>query len=187
MVDPRPAQGPAHFQPHEKGVTMRVSISPMRLLCTAAAAAVLLFSPVGAYAEEASAPAVERPSAKPNARRANIEDTRYRFNMNSHGNTALTGYRRKDNASSVFLSVDACGGNPRMFVDGAWSYSGGGKQDCTVGTYRARYTGYWRIMTHVNERGLSYARLTSWAESGTAFVRGLWSPDSSRWHALMGD
>lgn len=109
---------------------------------------------------------------------ANTADSNFSFTMNFKGATSATGYRPKDNSSSVYVYVTKCSGRPRLYVDGAKDANGTGKQDCTATTYHATKVGQFRMRNYVNGRGFKRARLTAWAENGAAVVRGVWSPDS---------
>lgn len=117
---------------------------------------------------------------------ANTGDTGFHFYMKSSGNTSGTGFRRKDNATAVYVHVAGHKNAPRMFVDGARNNSGSGWRDCTQGIYRARSNGKWAIHTLVYENGFRSARITSRAERADSLVTGLWSPDSSRGYPTMG-
>lgn len=116
---------------------------------------------------------------------ANTADDTYNFTMNFKGATSATGYRPKDNSSSVYVYVTKCSGRPRLYIDGAKDANGTGKQDCTATTYHATKVGQFRMRNYVNERGFKRARLTSWAENGAAVVQGVWSPDSKYSYAEM--
>lgn len=109
----------------------------------------------------------------------NHSDKSFEFKMPKRGSTSGTGYRKKDDDSSVYVNISECRGRPRMFVDGAVNTSGGQKRNCTATVYRASVKGPHRMRNFVNEWGFSYARLTSWNdESVQAYVKGVWSPDS---------
>ncbi len=116
---------------------------------------------------------------------ANTADSTFSFSMNFRGATSATGFRPKDNSSSVYVYVTKCAGSPRMFIDGAKNANGAGAQDCTATTYHANKVGHFRMRSYVYERGFRRARLTAWAERGPAIVRGLWSPDSMRSYPEM--
>ena len=111
----------------------------------------------------------------------NNTDTKFEFEMKYHNSTSATGYRKKEDDTSVYINIRECRGRPQMFVDGAINDSGGRKRDCTAKLYRATVTGPHRMRNNVNEWGFSYARLASWNDlSDQAYVEGLWSPDSYR-------
>lgn len=116
----------------------------------------------------------------------NYDDTGYYFYMASKGKSAATGYRVKTDASSVYVGITRCYGKPRMYVDGAWTSTGSGYIDATVGQCRARGKGNYRIRNLVHEKGRAYARLTAWAEKGKSEVTGLWSPDSRVAYPYLG-
>lgn len=109
----------------------------------------------------------------------NTGDTTFNFYMESVGNTSGTGYRNKENDSSVYVNITYCRGTPRMFVDGAYDDAGTGSRDCTAAVYRARNTEPQRMRNYVNEWGYNHARITSWADAYRSEVRGKWSPDCS--------
>lgn len=111
----------------------------------------------------------------------NNRDDKFTFEMKYHNSTSTTGYRRKEDDTSLYINISECRGRPQMFVDGAINDSGGRKRDCTAKLYRATVTGPHRMRNNVNEWGFSHARLTSWNDlSDQAYVKGLWSPDSNR-------
>lgn len=111
----------------------------------------------------------------------NNKDDGFTFEMKYHNNTSATGYRKKDNDTSLYINISECRGRPQMFVDGAINDAGGRKRDCTATLYRASVLGAHRMRNNVNEWGFSHARLTSWNDlSDQAYVKGLWSPDSYR-------
>lgn len=92
--------------------------------------------------------------------------------------TSATGYRQKDDSSSLYLDIQGYTGNPlRLYTDGAYNTSGSGSMNCTQGTYRSNHKGQWEMYNLVRENGRSAARLTAWAESGYGTVIGVWSPD----------
>lgn len=108
---------------------------------------------------------------------ANNADTGFSFTLGSGGKTG-TGFRRKDDSSSVYIKILAYSGKPlRLYVDGAYDNNGSGWKDCTEGMYRSNHKGEWEMYNGVNESGRHAARLTSWAESGAGSVNGVWSPD----------
>ena len=99
------------------------------------------------------------------------------FNFACSG-TSATGYRRKDDSTSLYISILRYSGKPlRLYVDGAYNTSGSGSINCTEGTYRSNHLGAWEMYNQVRENGRSAARLTAWAESGYGTVNGVWSPD----------
>lgn len=105
----------------------------------------------------------------------NNGDTGFSFQCSG---TSATGYRRKDDSTSVYINITNYSGKPlRLFVDGASNTSGGGNKNCTQGVYRSNHLGQWEIYNLVKESKLSAARLTAWAESGYGTVGGVWSPD----------
>lgn len=109
--------------------------------------------------------------------RANNHDTVFQFTLKYAGATAGTEGREKEDDSSVYIYIDSLAGRaPRMFVDGSTSLYGGWV-DCTQGTYYGSKYGEYEIYNEVNENGYTAARLTSWAESSSGSVWGLWSPD----------
>ena len=79
--------------------------------------------------------------------------------------TSATGYRQKDDSSSLYLDIQG------------YNTSGSGSMNCTQGTYRSNHKGQWEMYNLVRENGRSAARLTAWAESGYGTVIGVWSPD----------
>lgn len=92
--------------------------------------------------------------------------------------TSATGYRQKDDSSSLYLDIQGHTGNPlRLYTDSAYNTSGSGSMNCTQGTYRSNHKGQWEMYNLVRENGRSAARLTAWAESGYGTVIGVWSPD----------
>lgn len=118
---------------------------------------------------------------------ANTTDYSYNFDLQPKGDTGGTAYHRKDNSTSVYVSIESHSGVHRMFVDGAHDTNGYGVKDCTATLYRARYNGQYRMRNFVNEWGYGFARLTAWAETTPGFVKGKWSPDSSKTWPEMGD
>lgn len=112
----------------------------------------------------------------------NNTDKYFEFNMTYHNATSATGYRLKEDDTSLYIDIDVCRGRPQMFVDGAVNDAGSKKRDCTATRYRASVTGPHRMRNNVNEWGFSHARLTSWNDiSDQAYVEGYWSPDSYRY------
>lgn len=112
----------------------------------------------------------------------NNTDKYFHFYMASTGNTSGTGYRKKDDATSVYVYVKYSRGEPRIFVDGAMNDKGASHRDCTAANYRVAGIGeikQRRMRNYVNEWGYSHARITSWADRGTSEIEGDWSPDSN--------
>ncbi|MDO4437029.1 MAG: hypothetical protein Q4B77_03670 [Coriobacteriaceae bacterium] len=108
---------------------------------------------------------------------ANNADTGFAFNLGWGGKTG-TGFRRKDDSSSLYIKILGYSGNPlRLYVDGAYDNNGSGAINCTQGVYRSNHKGEWEMWNLVKENGRHSARLTSWAESGPGSVNGVWSPD----------
>lgn len=87
----------------------------------------------------------------------NNEDRDFAFQCSG---TSATGYRQKEDSSSVYTLIQGYSGRPlRLYVDGAYNNRGTGTMNCTQGV-------------------CSYSRgLTAWAESGYGTVYGRWSPD----------
>lgn len=113
----------------------------------------------------------------------NNKDDYFHFYMASAGNTSGTGFRRKDDDTSVYVRVKYSRGEPRIYVDGAKNSNGGSRRDCTAAAYRVAGIGsikQRRMRNYVNEWGYSHARITTWADRGTSEVEGYWSPDSYR-------
>lgn len=105
----------------------------------------------------------------------NNADTGFSFQCSG---TSATGYRRKDNSSSLYINILGYSGKPlRLYVDGAYNTNGSGGANCTEGVYRSNHYGKWEMYNQVRESGRSAARLTAWAESGYGTVNGVWSPD----------
>ncbi len=103
-------------------------------------------------------------------------DYAYNFDMSGNGTNGTSG-RTKDNDSSSYVKISSITNSCRMYIDGAKS-SNGPWRNCTVHDYaNATRVGNWRIMNYVNEWGYSYARLTAWANNGSAKVSGVWSSD----------
>ena len=109
---------------------------------------------------------------------ANTADRSYNFQLYPKGEKGGTQFYRKDNSSSVYVHIKSRSGVHRMYVDGAKNENGLGWKDFTATTYRSRKVGQGRMRNYVNERGFSHARLTSWANQSSGFVKGVWSPDS---------
>ena len=105
----------------------------------------------------------------------NNEDRDFAFQCSG---TSATGYRQKEDSSSVYTLIQGYSGRPlRLYVDSAYDNRGTGTMNCTQGVYRANHTGEWEMYNLVRENGRSHARLTAWAESGYGTVYGRWSPD----------
>lgn len=105
----------------------------------------------------------------------NNEDRNFAFQCSG---TSATGYRQKEDSSSVYTLIQGYSGRPlRLYVDGAYDNRGTGTMNCTQGVYRANHAGEWEMYNLVRENGRSHARLTAWAESGYGTVYGRWSPD----------
>lgn len=114
--------------------------------------------------------------------RGNNKDDKFQFYMASVGKTSGTGYRPKEDATSVYVRVDYSRGEPRIYVDGAKSSTGESYQDCSATAYRVANIGaakQRRMRNYVNEWGYSHARITTWADRSTSEVEGYWSPDSN--------
>lgn len=108
---------------------------------------------------------------------ANNSDTGFAFNLGRGGKVG-TGFRRKDDSSSLYIKILAYSGKPlRLYVDGAYDTGGSGWKNCTEGVYRSNHKGEWEMYNQVNESGRHAARLTSWAENGAGSVNGVWSSD----------
>lgn len=143
------------------------------LFCAAPAAHAVEYQELGelTLTKDVELPAIES--------RANTKDDEFSFLMRSVGNTSGTGYRDKDNDSSVYVRIDYTRGQPRMYVDGAYNDSGWGSRDCTATGYRVKHEGSQRLRNMVNEWGYNHARITTWADQYVSEVRGVWSPDCS--------
>lgn len=105
----------------------------------------------------------------------NNEDRNFAFQCSG---TSATGYRQKEDSSSVYIWIQGYSGKPLLlYVDGAYDTKGTGNMNCTQGVYRSNHADKWEIYNLVRENGRSHARLTAWAESGYGTVYGKWSPD----------
>ena len=167
-------------------------------VCRRAAAATLIAAALATSAVPAFAATAERPPVDEAVVTqendgpeitlySNHSDTGYHFALASKGKTGATGFRRKDNTTSVYMGVTSLSGQPlRIFVDGALNNDGYMTKDCTQGTYRARKKGHFGLYNMVREYNKNSARLTAWAEKGAGTVSGLWSPDSVGWLEIMG-
>lgn len=94
--------------------------------------------------------------------------------------TSATGYRQKDDSSSLYLDIQGYTGNPlRLYTDGAYNTSGSGSMNCTQGTYRSNHKGQWEMYNLVRENGRSAARLTAWASLATALLLVYGAPTAS--------
>ena len=151
------------------------------LAVTAALGAVVAGMPVAASAQETGLlerPAIEDVQEPDIQTYTNNVDTGFHFSLTSKGATAATGFRRKDNNSSLYVKVTKkTGSTCRVFADGAKNDSGLGKRDCTQRVSKAYGTGEYELYNTVNENKLGYARLSAWAESGAGVLSGVWSPD----------
>ncbi len=104
----------------------------------------------------------------------NNEDRDFAFQCSG---TSATGYRQKEDSSSVYIWIKGYSGKPlRLYVDGAYDNRGTGNLNCTQGV-SLNHEREWEIYNLVRENKRSYARLTAWAESGYGTVYGKWSPD----------
>lgn len=167
-------------------------------VCRRAAAATLIATVLATSAVPAFATTAERPpvdeavvTQENNGPEitlySNHSDTGYHFALASKDKTGATGFRRKDDTSSVFMSVTSLSGNPlRIFVDGAFNNDGYMTKDCTQGIYRPKKKGEFGLYNTVRENNRRSARLTAWAEKGAGTVSGLWSPDSVGSLEIMG-
>ncbi len=171
---------------------MKLATVCRRAAAAALIATVLATSAVPAFAttperpplDEVVAAEVDHPAM---TTLSNHTDTKYTFKINSKNGTSGTSYRRKDDASSVYIKISSVSGKPlRIFVDGALVNNGYLQKDCTQGIYRARKKGEYGIYNTVHEDNKHYARLTAWAETGPGTVSGLWSPDSVGTLAVLG-
>ena len=114
---------------------------------------------------------------------ANCDDTDYTLNLEFLKDHDGTGFRNKDDDSSLYIKIAGFSGSPaRLYVDGAYDDKGTNWTDCTQGIYRSHHYGEWKMYNLVRESGRNHARLTAWRESGPGKVWGQWSPDCcSEW------
>ena len=77
--------------------------------------------------------------------------------------TSATGYRQKDDSSSLYLDIQGHTGNPlRLYTDGAYNTSGSGSMNCTQGTYRSNHKGQWAICGATDCMGGVWLRHCYW-------------------------
>ncbi len=115
---------------------------------------------------------------------ANTSDEPYAFRMGANGTYATPG-RAKQDASSTYVKVTTISQACRLYVDGGTSSNGPWyNQTCYASTGKsggyanATRVGQWRIRQNVYENGFRWARLSAWANNGTTYIAGEWSPDS---------
>lgn len=140
-------------------ITMKKGVLAAFLLLTLALGGIFVFNAGQAYAKT-------------------TDNTSFTFSMGAD-KTAATSGRDKNNNSSVYVKISSISNSCRLYVDGKKSASKGTWTNCTVNGYaKAKSTGKWRIKNTVHESGYGFARLTGWANSSAAVVKGAWSPDS---------
>lgn len=96
----------------------------------------------------------------------NNEDRDFAFQCSG---TSATGYRRKEDSSSVYIWIQGYSGKPlRLYVDGAYDNRGTGNMNCTQGVYRSNHEHEWEIYNLVRENKRSHARLPHGPSPDTA-------------------
>lgn len=156
-------------------ITMKVSITSLLALMLIVGSLFVVTQPQIAFADDGRDQAPKTLVVTESPARSTA-DSAYDFNMSGNGTNGTSG-RLKSNDSSSYVKISRITNSCRMYIDGAKSKTGAWR-NCTVNGYaNATRVGNWRIMNYVNEWGYSYARLTAWANNGSASVSGVWSSD----------